>query len=193
MDDSLATVFSLASRFLVDAVRLVPEKNWDSPGLGSWNLRELVAHANRGQTTVEEYLLRPQPPAPRGSGYFSEESIAERGREAVLALGEDPAASVAAASDAVISLVEQASPDATIGSPAGTTTLEAYLPSRIAEVTIHGLDIVRALGAALVVPPPALKESLAFVAQRSLHKGNGEIVLFALTGRGQLPAAYAVY
>lgn len=64
MDDPLATAFALASRFLVEAVRLVPYEDWESPGLGIWSVRELVGHANRGQTTVEDYLLRPQPPRP---------------------------------------------------------------------------------------------------------------------------------
>lgn len=111
----------------------------------------------------------------------------------MLALGEDPAAGVAAASDTVIALIEKAPRDATIGSPAGTMTLEAYLPSRVAELTIHGLDILRALGAELAVPLPALQESLAFVARRSMNKADGEMVLFALTGRGELPAGYSVY
>jgi hypothetical protein len=65
--------------------------SWDQPGLGSWTIRELAAHANRGQTTVEQYLRHPQPPQPPGSSYFTEEAIAARGREAVLALAADSA------------------------------------------------------------------------------------------------------
>jgi uncharacterized protein (TIGR03083 family) len=192
MDDGSVTAFRDASGFLVEAVRLVPDSAWDTPGLGSWSVRELVAHANRGHTTVEEYLLRPQPPQPPDSTYFTEEAIAARGREAVRALRDDPAAAVAAASTAVIALVEQTPPEAKIGSPAGTMTLAQFLPSRTAELTIHALDIVRAVGADLSAPPSALRESLVFVAQRAAGR-SGQDVLLALSGRGRLPAGYSVY
>jgi uncharacterized protein (TIGR03083 family) len=192
MDDASVTAFRDASRFLVEAVRAVPDSGWDAPGLGNWSVRELVGHANRGHTTVEEYLLRPRQPQPPGSTYFSDEAIATRGRQAVRALGDDPAGAVAAASAAVIALIDQSPPDAKIGSPAGTMTLAQFLPSRVAELTIHALDIVRAVGADLPAPPTALRESLVFVAQRAAGR-SGQDVLLALSGRGQLPAGYSVY
>jgi uncharacterized protein (TIGR03083 family) len=192
VDGPLTEAFTRASQFLVQAVRLVPASMWEAPGLGTWTVRELVCHANRGQTTVEEYLLRPQEPEPPGSTYFSPSAIAQRGREAVAALGDDPAAVVGSVSDRVISLVELTSSDAQIGSPAGTMPLPFYLPSRVAELTIHGLDVVRAIGADLEPPPEALRESLAFTTQLSVRKGSGTAVLLALSGRGQLPADYSV-
>lgn len=192
MDDESVTAFRDASGFLVETVRAVPDSAWDAPGLGNWNVRELVAHANRGHTTLEEYLLRPQRPQPPGSPYFSDEAIAARGREAVRALGDDPAGAVAGTSTAVIALIEQSPPDAKIGSPAGTMTLAQFLPSRTAELTIHALDIARAVSADLTAPPSALRESLVFVAQRAAGR-SGQDVLLALSGRGPLPAGYSVY
>lgn len=192
MDDVLTTTFRDASEFLVKSVRLVPDDAWDAPGLGSWTVRELVAHANRGQTTIEEYLLRPREPEPPGSAYFTEEAVAARGREAVLALGDDPAEAVAATSRAVTALVENTPPDATIGSPARTMTLADYLPSRIVELTVHGLDIARAVGADLSAPATALRVSLGFVARLAARK-SGQEVLFALTGRSALPEGYSVF
>ena len=192
MDDGSVTAYRDASRFLVEAVRAVPDSGWDAPGLGDWNVRELVGHANRGHTTVADYLVRPQQPEPPGSTYFSDEAIAARGREAVRALGADPAGAVAAASTAVVELIEQSPPDAKIGSPAGTMTLAQFLPSRTAELTIHALDIVRAIGADLSAPPTALYESLVYVAQRAAGK-SGQDVLLALSGRAPLPAGYSVY
>jgi hypothetical protein len=88
--------------------------------------------------------------------------------------------------------MESARPDATIGSPAGTMTLLEYLRSRITELTIHGLDIVRAIDIELAAPTSALQESLAFIGRRSARK-DGEVVLLALTGRGSLPVDYSVY
>jgi len=193
MDGPLADAFSQASGFLVAAVTLVPSSEWDAPGLGSWNLRELVGHANRGQTTVVDYLIRPQPPQPRGSSYFDEAAIAERGRQAVADLGVDIAATIATTSGQVTELVGRTPPEATIGSPAGTMTLRDYLPSRIAELTIHGLDVVRAIGGQLGAPRAAMEQSLAFVTQRSLRRGDAEVVLLALTGRDVLPAGYSAY
>jgi uncharacterized protein (TIGR03083 family) len=193
MEGPSVEAFRLASRFLVQAVESVPESKWDSAALGSWDMRELVAHANRAHTTIEDYLSQPRTPEPPDSGYFSEAAVAERGRRAVAALGESPAATVSAKSDEVIALVEMTSPEATVGSPAGTMTLGAYLPSRTAELTIHGLDVVRALGVELFAPLPALQESLAAVTRLSVGKGSGELVLLALSGRAELPPRFSVY
>ncbi len=41
-------------------------------------------------------------------------------------------------------------------------------------------------------PASALRETLIFVAQRAART-SGQDVLLALTGRGELPAAYSVY
>jgi uncharacterized protein (TIGR03083 family) len=193
MDNTLSAAFTEASKFFVGTVRLVPDVRWESPGLGSWSVRELVGHANRGQTTVIDYLLHPLPPEPPGSAYFAEDSIAARGREAVVALGEDATRAVNAASARVISLIEHAPSNAIIGSPAGTMTLEQYLPSRIAELTIHGIDIARAIGADVSAPMSALQESLAFVGRLSARRGGGDVVLLALSGRGELAPGYSVY
>jgi len=192
MQDALSNAFAEASLFLVDVVRLIPNSGWDRPGLGDWSVRELVAHANRGQTTVTDYLINPQPPEPPGSSYFSPELVAARGRDAVAALGNDPLASIETASVSVIRLVEQTPAHASVGSPAGTMTLAQYLPSRIAELTIHALDIGRAVQTELSVPPNALRESLTFVARRAAAK-SGQDVLLALAGRTRLPDGYSAY
>jgi hypothetical protein len=154
---------------------------------------ELVAHANRAHTTLEEYLLRPQPPQAPGSAYFSQEAIEARGRQAVAALGDDPKAAVAAASARCTALVGATPGQATIGSPAGTMSLAAYLPSRVAELSIHGLDIARACRAEVAAPPDALVESLRFLTGRAAQRGDGELILLAMSGRSQLPAGFSVY
>jgi len=72
-------------------------------------------------------------------------------------------------------------------------TLSEYLPSRTAELTIHGTDIVRALGSELAAPTEALVESLAFVTEWCATKGIGEVVLRALSGRAPLPSGFSAY
>ncbi|HEY2287056.1 MAG TPA: maleylpyruvate isomerase family mycothiol-dependent enzyme [Streptosporangiaceae bacterium] len=193
MDDALAAAFADASHFLIETVRLVPPDSWDKPGIGTWTRLELAAHANRSHTLLEEYLLRPQPPQPPDSPYFSAGAIAARGRDAVTALGADPAAAIESASASAIGLITATPPDAAIGSPIGTMPLRQYLPSRIAELTIHALDLGQALGAELTPPPAALQQSLAFAAALAARRADPAAVLLALTGRGQLPAGYSVY
>lgn len=77
MDDGAALAFEAASQYFVDCVRAVPADRWTTPGLGSWSVRELVAHGNRAHVTIVDYVERPQPPVPPGSDYFSEASIEE--------------------------------------------------------------------------------------------------------------------
>jgi len=74
-----------------------------------------------------------------------------------------------------------------------TMTLEAYLPSRTAELTIHSLDLLGALGVELAPPAPALTASLNFVTDVAARKGHGDEVLRALTGRAPLPTDFSVY
>jgi uncharacterized protein (TIGR03083 family) len=193
VDGPSADAFAAASRFFVAAVGAVPGEAWGSVGLGDWTVLELVGHANRAHTTLEDYLLRPQPPEPAGSDYFSPEAIAERGRQAVAALGADPVAAVGATSERVIALVREMGPGTPIGGPAGTTALAAYLPTRVAELTIHTLDILMAIGAEMPPPAEALSESLRCVAARSVQQGNGAVVLLALSGRAALPPGFSVY
>lgn len=195
MDEALTAGYRAGSQFLRDAIALIPDDGWDQPGIGTWTLRELVGHANRAHTLIEEYLLRPRPPEPADGPYFRPEAIAQRGREAVAALGDDPAATVAADAEAAIALIGRTDPDATVGSPIRTMSLRQYVPSRTAELTIHALDIAAALGADLVPPPPALQESLAFSARLSALRSAeaGTAVLLALSGRGTLPAGFSVY
>jgi hypothetical protein len=193
MQGTSVDAFKIASSFFVRAVELVPGGGWNSPGLGSWNLLELVGHTNRAHTTLESYLLHPQPPVSPDGDYFSADSIAQRGREAVAALGDNPGQEVRDTSLRICALVDQSSPSATISGPARTMTLSEYLPSRTAELTIHGTDIVRAVGSELAAPTEALRESLAFATGWCVSKGIGEVVLRALSGRGPLPDGFSLY
>jgi uncharacterized protein (TIGR03083 family) len=186
--------FCVASQYLVEVVAAVPELAWDDPGLGEWTILETVGHANRANVIIVDYLERPQPPEPPGSAYFTDANIAQRARAAVASLGDDPRATVARDTATAVALIGSKPADATVGSPMGTMTLRAYLPSRTAELTIHALDIARALHLDLAPPTEALVETLAFVATISdTRKKQGVAVLMALTGRGDLPAGFSVY
>ena len=193
MDGQLADTYEAASAFFVQVTQTVPDTAWGSVGLGDWTVLDLVGHGNRAHTLVEEYVLRPQPPVGPESDYFSGARIKERAREAVLALGDDPKGTVAATAARVIALVRSTPADATLGSPIGTMTMAEYLPSRIAELTVHGLDLTNALGTEIAPPQPALLESLRFVALPLVKQGKGELALLALSGRVPLPPGFSAY
>jgi hypothetical protein len=215
MQDQSAAAFVAASQYFVQVVRMVPTSAWAGAGLGDWSLLELVGHANRAHTTLEQYLAEQRVPEPAGSDYFSDAAIAQRGRDAVAALGPSPEAAVAAASARAIALVASASSEALVWSPLGTISLASYLPSRTAELVVHGLDVVNALGpgaptavpvpaaptavpvpgapTAVPVPGLALAESLRFVTERLVDRGAGEAALMALAGRGPLPPGVSAY
>jgi uncharacterized protein (TIGR03083 family) len=193
VDGPLADTYEAASSFFVRAAQAVPDGAWGSVGLGDWTVLDLVGHGNRAHTTVEEYLLRPQPPVGAGSDYFSDARINERAREAVLALGDDPKGKVASTAERVIALVRKTSANSALGSPVRTMTLAEYLPSRIAELTIHGIDLTRALGTEIAAPTTALQQSLRFLADPLVKQGKGELALLALSGRVQLPPGFSAY
>jgi uncharacterized protein (TIGR03083 family) len=192
MDDAVAA-FASAADLLVDVVDRIAPGDWERPGLGSWDVRELVAHAQRGMTTVEQYLTDPVDPASVPEDYATPESVAARARASVAALGDDPSATVRQTRDRVVPLVARTPMDAVVGSPFGYTSLGAYLPWRTAELTTHSIDIADALGLPVEVPSDALAETLRHVATMAVVKGHGREVLRALSGRASLPPGFSVY
>jgi hypothetical protein len=119
-------------------------------------------------------------------------SVAERGRVAGLALGEDPAAAVATLVERVLPMVER-DDDPLISTALGGMRLRQYLPTRTFELVVHGLDIARAAG----LPAPdfstrLLTEVLELTAAAAVLGGRGREVLLALTGRAALPPGFSV-
>jgi len=94
-------------------VRVVPLANGhlDEPGLGEWTMRDLIGHTSRALSTVESYLAKPATTVDVSSPvkYFTSvlasgdpAVIAQRGREAGEALGNDPGRSVRALTERVL-------------------------------------------------------------------------------------------
>ena len=82
--------------------------------------------------------------------------------------------------------------DATVTTPIGRIDLRDYLPTRAFELTVHGLDLARAVGER---PPAALRVAL----RPALHfcadviTGDDRMtVLLALTGRTALPYRFSL-
>jgi uncharacterized protein (TIGR03083 family) len=137
--------------------------------------------------------------------------IVERGRQAGRDLGPDPAATVA-------SLVAQVRSDVAgvANGPAPHTSslgasspgdandplitvigglgiqLRHYLPTRTFELAVHGRDIARAAHIEFRLPEDVLDEATTLAARIAVAIGDGDAVLMALTGRGELPPSFSV-
>lgn len=191
---------------LVDHIRT---DQWEGPGLGVWNVRALVGHGARALLTVETYLERPAADvqlatpvdyltAIRAIGATAggdPEAVAERGRQAGAALGDDPAAAVRAIVARVLPRVEQAGQagDPRIETIGGGMLLSAYLPTRTFELVVHGLDVARATNQSQPSLGTELLEAVTAMATgAAVRHGDGAALLLALTGREPLPAGFAV-
>ena len=195
--------FESAARCFVELVETIPPSALDGPGLGEWDLRSLVGHTSRSLTTVTTYLARPAPAVevPSAVAYYSwvvqqvgadPAGVAERGRQAGTALGNEPAAAVRALLDSALSAVRGAVGDPIIETLAGGMRLSDYLPTRIFELVVHTLDIAAALHLDVTIPRAALDDTIRLATELAVLRGDGPTLLLALTGRKPLPDNYSV-
>ena len=192
--------FSAGARTFVGLVGQIGQSQWTRPGLGEWDLRALVGHASRSLTTVESYLGQPAESEDLTSAaeYLAAvaavdpASVADRGRAAGEALGDNPVAALQTLVDRVLPLIE-GEDDPLISTIFGGMRLSNYLPTRTFELVVHTLDIARAAG----IPPPGyppelLTEVLELTAAAAVLGGHGIEVLLALTGREDLRPGFSV-
>ena len=173
---------------------------WEEPGLGEWDVRALVGHTSRSFVTVETYLAQPAPEAviPSPVAYYQATralsagpGVAQRGRDAGLALGDDPMAAVEELATRVLALVASMNGDEVPTTIAGGMLLRDYLVTRVLELTVHTADLASALG--LPAEPPALPASitLKIVCDLAIADGRAGRLLLGATGRG-LPDGFTV-
>jgi len=113
---SPAALYAATAHAFAALVAAIAPDAWDQPGLGEWTVKDLVGHAGRALTTVEDYLAAPPvdgPPCPTPSPISALHAASIRppspsggGRRP--ALGDDPAAAVAATVARVLAAVEAA-------------------------------------------------------------------------------------
>lgn len=190
--------FADAARWFGSVVGEV--RDWDAPGLGEWTVRDLAGHTRRALLTVEKYLDRPadQVEVDSAVDYFavvlaaSPAAVAERGRAAGAALGDDPVGAVRASVGSVLERVFAAGPDDLVGTPAGGMRLVDYLPTRTFELTVHSCDVAVAVGASPEPPEAAAARSLALLGALAARCGRAAPLLLAATGRTPLPSGFTV-
>jgi uncharacterized protein (TIGR03083 family) len=197
-DDS-RRAFEDAAAWFVRTAALVGAR-WDGPALGEWDVRALVGHTSRSFLTVEEYLARPAAAVEVAStadyyrairGRTTGPAVAQRGRDAGAALGDDPAAAVASIAARVLPLVAACTGDELPTTLAGGMRLADYLPTRTFELAVHTCDLAVALGEPMNVPQPAAAEALALVSELAVGDGTAGPLLLAATGRG-MPDGFSV-
>lgn len=199
----MSETFAQAATSFAALVLAIPDDAWDGAGLGVWDLRSLVGHASRSLITVDTYLDRPAATEalPTPEAYVAAgaritaadaEAVAERGRQAGVALGPDPAAAVQALVERVLPRVASAG-DPLIETIAGGMRLSSYLPTRTLELVVHSLDIARATG--IPAPgwsDPVLAEVATLASRAAVLQGRGPELVLALTGRDRLPEGFSV-
>ena len=203
VDETRAT-YELAADAFVDLAAGIPLERYAGPGLGEWDLRSLVGHTGRSLETVTTYLGTRAGSVAAGSGgsYFAGirefsrnagPAVHERGVAAGRALGDDPVGRLRRLSDdARRALDELDGDDPVVETAAGGMRVSDYLPTRTFELTVHCLDIARAVGVDVAPPEPALRATLHVAADAVADLGLGDAVLLALTGREPLPAGCSV-
>ncbi|GAA3825786.1 maleylpyruvate isomerase N-terminal domain-containing protein [Nocardioides panacisoli] len=198
--DTSREAFAAAARWFVGTAALVGDR-WSAPGLGEWDVRALVGHTSRSFLTVETYLERPAETAaiPSPAGYYRATSalsagpeVADRGRAAGAALGDDPAAAVAQIAERVLPLVDAHDGTELLTTIAGGMRLSDYLPTRTFELTVHTADLARALSLPVEPPVAAARQVMQLLTDLSIDTGAVGQVLLALTGRSGLPSGFSV-
>ena len=200
--------YRAASTAFLEACRGVTD--WEAPGLGVWTVRSLAGHTNRSHTNVTRYVAAgPEPGAVRVDGpvgYFAafwapqpgrnvsdDEEVAERGRNAGEALGEEPLSVIERDRAEVLAVLESTALDVELRTPAGTMTLAGYLATRIFELAVHTVDVARATGQTMPAAlDPVVPRVVRLAADLAVARGAGVVVAEALTGRGPLSDGFTV-
>lgn len=165
--------------------------------LPAWDLHQLVAHAMRAATRVTAYLGRPAPDRAeidwldywRRADDTDPDGVAQRAIEdassldtagAAEAFGQAWVDALAAARDAGAAHL--------LTGPFGGMRLDHYLPTRVVELTVHGLDIRAALDLAETPTDEGAEVTTAVL--EGLYGGRppelvGDDVGFILAGTGR--------
>ncbi len=192
--------FEAAAEWFISTASQVGDR-WEQPGLGEWDVRALVGHASRSFITIETYLAQPPDSIDIESAalYYrairpilAGPGVADRGRAAGEALGDDPVTAVHEIADRVTALVERSTGEELLTSIAGGMRLRDYLPTRTFELVIHTCDLAVALGLPVSPPMIAARDTMQLSLEVALDRGQAGDVLLALTGRRPLPPDFSV-
>ncbi|WP_213010584.1 maleylpyruvate isomerase N-terminal domain-containing protein [Paractinoplanes toevensis] len=200
--------FRSAAVAYVDLVSRVPEGRWDEPGIGDWTVRELVGHTvSSALRQVPEVLGTPAEEVTvavaegfwafarsvPGEVYAAAVAASrEDARATGAALGDDPLDAVREMAGRATQAVASAGDDDVVTTAAGGMPMLQWLSTRTFELVVHAMDLAAAIGVPHGMSPEAVAEATGQAARAAAATGDGETVLRALTGRGELPAKFSV-
>ena len=132
-----------------------------------WHVELLLAHLVRGVDRLRAYLAEGFPDEPPSIGWLSywttiavvadSASITERARAFSRRVNDRAIPRVWEEVHERARTVSRAAPaDRGVPTPFGVLRLDHYMPTRVVEVTVHGLDLRHALGLEEVASPDAL-------------------------------------
>jgi len=174
---------------------------WSDHGLGEWDVRALAGHTSRSLLTVEAYLERPAGAVDvvSAAAYYQATraiaagpDVAQRGRDAGTALGDDPVAAVATIAERVLPVVAACTGEELVTTIAGGMRLADYLPTRVLELTVHTADLASALGRPLDPPARPAALTLALLADLAVARQLAGELMLAATGRRGLGDGFSV-
>jgi uncharacterized protein (TIGR03083 family) len=197
------TDFDTAAHSFLDLVARVTVSQWNEPALGVWDVRSLVGHTARAILVVEQYLLADpasEVTTPDAEAYYIDvlgehadnDAIAGRGVAAGKALTEDSGTEFEAALDRALILIAANGPDRVIAIGPIGIPLGEYLKTRVFELVVHGMDIAKATNQEHGFPAHVVANVADLAARVAVRKGDGEDILFALTGRRPLRPRYSI-
>ncbi|NEM91901.1 maleylpyruvate isomerase family mycothiol-dependent enzyme [Galbitalea soli] len=196
--------FGLAAEVFIGLVARIPSYQWNDPGLGEWTVRGLVGHTSRAILTIENYLGAEPAPAvtvPDAETYYlrafdgftDNDAIAARGVEAGESLGADPMPRLTASLVRASALLAVQDPARIVAVGSMGIPVDEYLRTRVFELVVHSIDISRATDLPHGMPARLLADCAGLAARVAAFKGEGEDVLFALTGRAALPPGFSIF
>ena len=195
------SAYRQAVALFMDVAAQVRPEQWDAPALGEWSVLDLVGHASRSITRVEEFGARRAPAVdvPSAAAHYrrslgrpnANAQVAERGREAGRTLGADPLAAMREDWARAEQVLNATAEDEIIAYDNGGILFRDYLETRVFELVIHALDLANAVGVEAEPPRDALAVALRTLADLALESGRGAQLALAATGRGPLPDGFS--
>jgi uncharacterized protein (TIGR03083 family) len=191
--------FKEAAAFLVGIVDSISDEEWELPGLGDWTVAQTAVHASRGASTIVTYASQPGELALGSAAEYYSSAMAMEGIHSQVAVRTVEQADAVEGPiddyvrDAVAEAIEVLShtpADQVLDTLVGGIRLIDYLPTRIVELVVHGLDLADALGREVETPRNAMAITLETLGDLAVERPDvldPARIVRAITGRGTLP------
>jgi len=183
--DEAFTAYVDAAGTVADLVDRISDDRWPGPGLDGWDLRTLVGHTSRALMNVLNYLDKPAHaedidsmesyytlrPSQTGEG-SDEAAVTELARRSGAELGVHPAGPLRELAERTCARLMTSDPAALIETNAGGIRVGSYVPTRTAELVVHGVDIAATVGLSVAFSHRALAEAATVLARTGVARGR---------------------